>query len=166
VVEVALAADRWASVPTISTAIPRKQALRRDREFPRPPSATPRTISELRRCAGALIANRLNLLAEDDGWLSLNPRLLHLFLQGGISQKAAGALLCGELDRDDDVVGIVERLIEPMSRRPMPDSDEPSLLLKDGLPAGEVTNSMLDKDDQELPPSVVGKCRGMHRFNR
>jgi hypothetical protein len=140
--------------------------LHGDREFQRPSSATPRAITEPRRCAGALIANRLNLLAEDDGWLPLHPRLLHLFLQGGISQEAAGALLIGELDRYDDVVGIVERLIEPMSRRPMPDSDEPSLLLKDGLPAGEVTNSMLDKDDQELPPSVVGKRRAMHRFNR
>jgi hypothetical protein len=140
--------------------------LHGDREFDRSTSATPRTITELRRCAGALIASRLNLLAEDDGWLSLHPGLLHLFLQGGISRKAPSALLRGELDRDYDIVRIVERLIEPMSRRPMPASDEPSLLLKDGLPAGEVTNSMLDKDDQELPPSVVGKRRAMHRFNR
>jgi hypothetical protein len=79
----------------------------------------------------------------------LNACLLHLFLQGGISRKAAGALLRGELDRDDDLVGIVERSIERMSRRPMPGADDPSLLVKDRLPAGEVTNSMLDKDDQE-----------------
>jgi hypothetical protein len=115
--------------------------------------------------AGALIANRLNLLAQDHGWLSFNPRLLHLLLQGGISQKATGALLRGELDRDYDVVGIVERSIEPMSRRPVPTANEPSLLLKDGLPAGEVTNSMLDKDDQQLPPSVGGKWREADRFN-
>jgi hypothetical protein len=63
----------------------------------------------------------------------LNPRLLHLFLQGRICQKAAGALLRGELDRDDDVVRIVERSVEPMSRRTMPDSDEPSLLLRRSL---------------------------------
>jgi hypothetical protein len=111
-----------------------------------------RAVRGERGRAGALIANCLNLLAEDDGWLSLNPRLLHLFLEGRICQKAAGALLLGELDRDDDVVGIVERSVEPMSRRPVPGADEPSLLFKDRLPGGEVTNSMLDEDDQELPP--------------
>jgi hypothetical protein len=42
--------------------------------------------------------------------------------------------------------------LEPMSRRPVPGADEPSLLFKDRLPGGEVTNSMLDEDDQELPP--------------
>jgi hypothetical protein len=52
-----------------------------------------------------------------------------------------------------------------MSRRPVPTANEPSLLLKDGLPAGEVTNSMLDKDDQQLPPSVGGKWREADRFN-
>jgi hypothetical protein len=106
---------------------------------------------EHRHGGGALIADRLNLLAQRDGWLSLNARLLHLCLQGGISHKAAGALLCGELDRDDDVVGIVERPIQPVSRSPMPGPDDRSLLVKDGLPAGEVTNSMLDKKDHRLP---------------
>src|SRR5215211_34920 len=66
------------------------------------------------RKRAVLILKRLYLLPEVDVRLALHAAALHGLTQRRILQEPAGVLLGAELERNDHVIGVVRRAVEPV----------------------------------------------------